>query len=238
MMNFSPTEDAAVKTADNGEDQYESPSPVTETISEEPASYHAIIEAAITQFAQKGFDGTRIETVAREAKYNKALVYRHFGTKEGLFRAALKHKLDERLKLITQPGDALSDVLSHWFMETRDDPDYVRLIVGEALFRDAAGVVDDDWRHEYYKKHVALTELAQEQGELPKSIEPGFLVVIFAAIFFFPVVLPQIARMISGYSPDSPEFQKHLRKALVVLENILRESVTADEEKSDDGPSA
>lgn len=222
-------EDTAVETTANGQ-QLDSVNPVSETISEEPASYHAIIEAAIAQFAQKGFDGTRIETVAREAQYNKALVYRHFGTKEGLFRAALKHKLDERLKLITEPGAALSDVLSHWFMETLHDPDYVRLIVGEALYRDAAGVVDDDWRHEYYQKHVALTEVAQEQGDLPKNLEPGFLVMIFASIFFFPVVLPQIARMISGHSPDTPEFQKHLRETLVILENILRESVVPEDE--------
>ncbi len=217
-MNISQIDEPAFSSVSPSEALPEAPAPEVE--SDEP----------IKEFARRGFDGTRIETVAREAQYNKALVYRHFGNKEGLFRAALKHKLDERFKLITQPGTSLSDVLSHWFVETLKDPDYVRLIVGEALYRSAAGVVDDEWRHEYYQKNVALAEVAQEAGDLPKDFEPGFVVMIFASIFFFPVVLPQLARMMTGFSPETPEFQEHLQKTLITLEEILRESAQKDAE--------
>ncbi len=198
----------------------------------EPESYHALLKAAITQFAQKGFDGTRIETVAKEAHFNKSLVYRHFGDKEGLFKAALRHKLDERIRMLPESPLILADVMYNYFTETIRDREYIRLIVGEALHRDADAVVDEDWRHEYYRKHVATVQEAQRQGKLPDSIEPAFLMLLITSMVVFPAAFPQIARMLTGYNPDSPEFQERWKEATMGLEAAMRLAITANQDQS------
>lgn len=48
-------------------------------------SEQKILEAAKIIFIQKGFDGTRMQDIANEAKINKALVHYYFRSKEDLF---------------------------------------------------------------------------------------------------------------------------------------------------------
>ncbi|MEO2032761.1 MAG: helix-turn-helix domain-containing protein [Planctomycetaceae bacterium] len=193
-----------------------------------PASYHALLKAAITHFAQKGFDGTRIEAVAREANYHKSLVYRHFGDKEGLFKAALRQKLDERIRMLPDSPLVLADVMYSYFTETLRDREYIRMIIGEAMCHDADAVIDEDWRYEYYRKHTELVKHAQKQGNLPDSIEPDFLMLMITSIILFPAALPQVAKMLTGYSPESQEFQQRWRSAVKSLEDALRLSITTD----------
>ncbi|ATB40422.1 TetR family transcriptional regulator [Cystobacter fuscus] len=54
----------------------------------------AILDAAQTLFATRGFANTGVREVAELAGVNSALVGRYFGSKEGLFRATLDRALD------------------------------------------------------------------------------------------------------------------------------------------------
>jgi TetR/AcrR family transcriptional regulator len=49
-----------------------------------------IIKAAIAEFSLKGFDGARVDEVARRSGVNKTLLYHHIGNKDRLFTAALE----------------------------------------------------------------------------------------------------------------------------------------------------
>ena len=49
-----------------------------------------IIDAAVHQFALKGFEGARVDEVARRSGVNKTLLYYHIGNKDKLFIAALE----------------------------------------------------------------------------------------------------------------------------------------------------
>ncbi|GAA0937906.1 TetR family transcriptional regulator [Pseudonocardia zijingensis] len=48
-----------------------------------------ILQAAVTEFAEHGHAGGRVERVAREAGTNIRMIYAYFGNKDGLFDAAL-----------------------------------------------------------------------------------------------------------------------------------------------------
>ncbi len=52
---------------------------------EEKSTEKTILEAAKKVFIEKGFDGTRMQEIADEAKINKSLVHYYFRTKEKLF---------------------------------------------------------------------------------------------------------------------------------------------------------
>lgn len=55
----------------------------------------AIIDAAACAFISDGFDGATMDRIAAHAGVSKLTLYRHFGSKEELFGAALKAKCDE-----------------------------------------------------------------------------------------------------------------------------------------------
>jgi AcrR family transcriptional regulator len=49
-----------------------------------------LMEAALLAFAEKGFDGVGVRKIAQKAKANPAMIAYHFGSKEGLYEAALR----------------------------------------------------------------------------------------------------------------------------------------------------
>jgi len=49
-----------------------------------------ILNAAIAEFAQYGFDGARVDRIAKRSKLNKAMIYYHFKNKEALYAALLQ----------------------------------------------------------------------------------------------------------------------------------------------------
>ena len=55
------------------------------------AAKAAILAAAIQEFTAKGLSGARMEAVAQGAGVAKGLLFHHFGSKEGLWVAALEH---------------------------------------------------------------------------------------------------------------------------------------------------
>lgn len=49
-----------------------------------------ILNAAIDEFSQYGFDGARVDRIAKRSKFNKAMIYYHFKNKEALYVALLQ----------------------------------------------------------------------------------------------------------------------------------------------------
>lgn len=49
-----------------------------------------LLEAALTEFAAFGFDGSKIHKIARRAGCNPRLIYHYFGSKDDLYLAALR----------------------------------------------------------------------------------------------------------------------------------------------------
>jgi TetR/AcrR family transcriptional regulator len=84
----------------------------------------AILEAAKEVFAQEGFDGARIDTIADKAGYNKSLIFHYFGDKEGLYRTIITrlkgHILSEYMEPLTaftQCSDEMSSSRVRIFLE-------------------------------------------------------------------------------------------------------------------------
>ena len=55
----------------------------------------AIMDAAVTEFADKGYDGARVDEIAMHAGVNKNLIYHHYGSKDGLFAAVLEYTYED-----------------------------------------------------------------------------------------------------------------------------------------------
>ena len=72
----------------------------------------AILQAASTIFAKHGYQAADVQKVADLAGVGKGTVYRHFESKEKLFRATLSKHLDCLREVVTQAQDAHEDPLA------------------------------------------------------------------------------------------------------------------------------
>jgi TetR/AcrR family transcriptional regulator len=73
-----------------------------------------ILAAAAVEFAARGFAGARVDQIARRARVNKAMLYYHFRSKQGLYRALLRDtftQAGERLQTIAASGAPPADQL-------------------------------------------------------------------------------------------------------------------------------
>src|SRR5271157_5660969 len=55
----------------------------------------AILNAGEEVFAEHGFDGARIDAIAKVSGYNKSLIFQYFGDKLGLYSAVIRHADDQ-----------------------------------------------------------------------------------------------------------------------------------------------
>jgi TetR/AcrR family transcriptional regulator len=73
-----------------------------------------ILAAAAVEFAARGYAGARVDRIARRARVNKAMLYYHFRSKQGLYRALLRDtfgRAAERLQAIADAGATPADQL-------------------------------------------------------------------------------------------------------------------------------
>jgi AcrR family transcriptional regulator len=78
-----------------------------------------ILAAAADEFAAVGFAGARVDRIARRARVNKAMLYYHFRSKQGLYAALLRRTFSEaaaRIRAIAAadlpPPDKIDQVIA------------------------------------------------------------------------------------------------------------------------------
>ncbi|WP_442932298.1 TetR/AcrR family transcriptional regulator [Micromonospora sp. NBC_01699] len=107
-----------------------------------PDTREAILGAARDAFAERGFDGASIRTIAAGAGVDPALVHHYFGTKNELFMAVLKVPFNpaELLPQIVAGGaDGIGERLVGTFLRIWDSPAGA---AGVALLR---SVISNEW---------------------------------------------------------------------------------------------
>lgn len=77
-----------------------------------PDSKEKILEAARAEFSERGFDGARVDSIAKRAEVNKALIYYYFKSKEELLQELLRGFLEARRRERSgiEPGPAGEDL--------------------------------------------------------------------------------------------------------------------------------
>jgi AcrR family transcriptional regulator len=84
-----------------------------------------ILAAARSHFGNIGYEGGTVRGIAAAAAVDPALVLHYFGSKEGVFRAAMDFPIDpaEFIPRLLAPGlDGLGERLTRFFLDTWDSP--------------------------------------------------------------------------------------------------------------------
>lgn len=124
----------------------DSPSP-TQTISESGDNIDAsdivisdILEVATREFAAHGLAGARIEKIQQQTRTSKRMIYYHFGSKEGLYRAVIERAFEIAREVDKDfdpqkgtPEQALKQIANNAFEAFTQNPSFVRLLTFENL---------------------------------------------------------------------------------------------------------
>jgi AcrR family transcriptional regulator len=107
------------------------------------AKRHDILKAAMDLFARNGFRGTTTRDLASHADVNEAIIFRHFHSKNDLYRAILEEKLSEirdaRWTGCQQPSEETDprtflEAFGRHFLERHvQDTTFMRLLLFSAL---------------------------------------------------------------------------------------------------------
>lgn len=159
------------------------------------ATRAALLAAGIAEFARDGYAGARTDRIARRAQCNERSLYYHFGSKEGLYVAALEH-LYERQAQAEQaldlerldPRDALKALVSFTWRHYRDNPEYLSLLATENLFQ-AAHVKGSTRLRSIAAPKMRLLERLLERGAqaglFRRDVSPGDLFLTFSGLCYF-----------------------------------------------------
>ena len=183
-----------------------------------------ILAAALQEFSAHGFAGARVSRIARRAQANKRMLYHYYGDKEGLFRAVLRHKINERRSRVEAQADS-SDPLASlpvWFRQNCQDSDWVRLLAWESLQTENDAVLDEPMRREVARQAVARIQQEQAAGQLRSDVAAAHLQLAKISLAMFPLAFPQIARIILGRSPYDPKFQRGYAGFLITISKAFR----------------
>ncbi|UYO96510.1 TetR family transcriptional regulator [Microbacterium sp. M28] len=88
-----------------------------------------IIAAAVDEFAERGYDGATIRSIAGRAGVDSALVHHYFGTKADLFAEAVGMPLRPDMDvpaILAGPREEVGERLVRYILEAFEDPDVRR----------------------------------------------------------------------------------------------------------------
>lgn len=101
-----------------------------------------ILEVALTEFADKGLSGARIDAIADATRTSKRMIYYYFGSKEGLYLAVLEEAY-RRMRRIEgdlhldhlSPQEALRRLVEFTFDHHATHEPLIRIVMNENIER-------------------------------------------------------------------------------------------------------
>ncbi|QKV93116.1 TetR/AcrR family transcriptional regulator [Streptomyces sp. NA02950] len=162
-------------------------------------SRRLLLEAAMDEFAEKGYAGARVQDIADRAGVNKQLINYHFGGKEGLYEELGRQWLRREAEF-NDPALPLDELVLRYLEAAFADPRGTRLNAWCGL----AGAVPDDAPED-------LSDLRRRQidGEIAEDIDPAMAMLLCVSLVSAPLAMPHAVRRFFGADPESPEFREH-----------------------------
>jgi TetR/AcrR family transcriptional regulator len=158
----------------------------------------AILRAAVTEFAEHGIAGARIDAIARAARVNKALLYYYFKDKDALYEAVLDHVftgLRARVMPVFDsdfpPREKMLNYIGTYFDYIAANPRFPRVVQAEWMRAGTSGHVPmqrvaKEYFEPIYGKIVGLLREGVKRGEF-REVNPIDLVpsIVGIIIFYF-----------------------------------------------------
>lgn len=153
-----------------------------------------ILKHAMTEFATKGYDGARVDSIARSFGLSKNMLYHYFGSKEGLFIAVLEdayegfraRQQDFEIES-ADPVEAMRRLIVHTFSAFVENEKFIALLNSENLHKGRHIRQSRLIRSLYNPLIDKIREILRDgvaQGVFKKNIDPINLYVSFSALAY------------------------------------------------------
>jgi TetR/AcrR family transcriptional regulator len=185
-----------------------------------------IVAAAERNFAERGFEATRLDDIAAEVGIRRAAIFYHFGDKQELYAAVLDEVFRDLTDSLPQGGSAVERLeasMTGWIDFVSERPSVARLVMREAANAQPgratqftrAGRATGDWFRSVIAEGIA-------SGEIRPRIEPyRFMSLMSAVTFFHFAAMPWLALDQRVDPWGASELEKHKREILLVARTML-----------------
>ena len=175
---------------------------------------HAILEAALAVFAERGYEGASMRRIGQRAGVGQPLVVYHFPTKEALWIATVKAALGKFLERIAPLLDALDGldptttvrfIFKQFVHFCAATPELLPLMI-EANRRGGpvlTQVIDDQLRITFESLR-RLIEAGQTAGNIPSG-DPALIYYSMVAVASMVFALPREFEVLTGRDPRDPD---------------------------------
>jgi TetR/AcrR family transcriptional regulator len=141
-----------------------------------------ILKIASDEFANKGYDGARVDEIVRRSKVSKNLIYYYFGSKEALFIAVLEsaysnlREQQDALGLnVIPPADAIRKLVADLFNYWRSSRAFIGFLTSEN-FHKAKHIKKSKFAANVYHKLIenlsSVLDVGVKQGVFRSGVDP------------------------------------------------------------------
>jgi TetR/AcrR family transcriptional regulator len=186
-----------------------------------------ILESALVAFAEKGFEGARVDRIAIDAGVNKALIYYHFNSKKDLYIASINYLFKKATpKQMDIPADLtirqkLMLMMRQFMFFLHHNPLFIK-IMDQAVYMDK-GVFEKLYEQNLvFDMGMALFREGIEKGEIRKLEEPAdYMVSLLGACYFFYSHRNAISKFYDPKLTDSEILELRLRTMEDILDRVF-----------------
>ncbi len=177
-----------------------------------------VLGAASDEFARRGFEGARVDQIARRAGVNKQLVFYYYGSKRGLFQAVVAGAAGDLERALTEltipsgrPLERIRRAVEAQFDYLAQRPDLVAL-------RSQGGRAQGAPFAPAIKRVVVLLAEGQGRGDVRDDVDPHVtaaqaLVLMIGYLRHEGVIAASAPSLIA----DEPALRERWRKGVVDL---------------------
>jgi TetR/AcrR family fatty acid metabolism transcriptional regulator len=187
-----------------------------------------ILDAAIKVFARKGYHGSRVSDIAREADIAYGLVYHYFTNKEEILRTIFEERWSGFLELVdeiaareTTAEDKLVSIAALMLNAYRVRPDWVKVLVLE-LQRSSRFAEPGQIRAVglLFQSVARILRAGQETGELRSDLDPDVACYVFIGALEI-VITSLVLDLIKIEEKAPSESEYYLKVARTVVDIFL-----------------
>jgi TetR/AcrR family transcriptional regulator len=186
-----------------------------------------LLESALAEFAEYGFEGARVDRIAKEAGVNKALIYYHFAGKTELYSATLNHLFEQAApKRVEIPADftvrqKMLFMMRQFLLFLEQNPRFVK-IMDQAVHMQKEIFEKVYEQNVFFEMGLALYREGVEGGEIREVEEPAdYLVSILGACYFFYSHRNAIRKFYDPQLSQTDLLEMRFRTLEDILERVL-----------------
>ena len=174
-----------------------------------------ILAAAAEEFCAHGLAGARVDEIAARAQANKRLLYCYFGDKEQLYAAVLEDHLCRFAQLAMDDAASVGEWVGELFDVLAANPELPRMLLWEGLHYGTRPVPGEESRRARLGERLERLVEAQRRGLVDDTLEPDQTLFTLFGLAAWWFAAPQLARLVTGADPTTPESLSRRRAAAV-----------------------